>query len=222
MGKFVIIIGTQWGDEGKGKIVDLLTEKASAVARFQGGHNAGHTLVIGGKKTILSLIPAGILRSQVNCFIGNGCVISLEALLKESQMLIDQGVPVFERLRVSPSCPLILPSHVALDKSREAARGANAIGTTGRGIGPAYEDKVARRAVRVQDLFKREQFAAKLGEILDFHNFTLQHYFKQPAIDFQKTLDEQLSYAERVRPLVSDITQTLAALREKKADVMFE
>jgi adenylosuccinate synthase len=222
MGKFVIIIGTQWGDEGKGKVVDLLTERAAAVARFQGGHNAGHTLVIGGKKTVLSLIPSGILHKNVACLIGNGVVLSLEALFRESQTLIDQGVDVFARLRISPNCPLILPSHVALDKAREAARGANAIGTTGRGIGPAYEDKVARRAVRVQDLFKREQFAAKLGEILDFHNFTLQHYFKQPAIDFQKTLDEQLSYAERVKPLVSDITQTLAALREKKADVMFE
>jgi adenylosuccinate synthase len=222
MGKFVIIIGTQWGDEGKGKVVDLLTERAAAVARFQGGHNAGHTLVIGGKKTVLSLIPSGILHKNVACLIGNGVVLSLEALFRESQTLIDQGVDVFARLRISPNCPLILPSHVALDKAREAARGANAIGTTGRGIGPAYEDKVARRAVRVQDLFKREQFAAKLGEILDFHNFTLQHYFKQPAIDFQKTLDEQLAYAERVKPLVSDITQTLAELREKKADVMFE
>jgi adenylosuccinate synthase len=222
MGKFVIIIGTQWGDEGKGKVVDLLTERAAAVARFQGGHNAGHTLVIGGKKTVLSLIPSGILHKNVQCLIGNGVVLSLEALFREAQTLIDTGVDVFARLRVSPNCPLILPSHVALDKAREAARGANAIGTTGRGIGPAYEDKVARRAVRVQDLFQREKFAAKLGEILDFHNFVLQHYFKQPAIDFQKTLDEQLSYADRVRPLVSDVTQTLAALREKKADVMFE
>ena len=222
MGKFVIIIGTQWGDEGKGKVVDLLTERAAAVARFQGGHNAGHTLVIGGKKTVLSLIPSGILHKNVQCLIGNGVVLSLEALFREAQTLIDTGVDVFARLRVSPNCPLILPSHVALDKAREAARGANAIGTTGRGIGPAYEDKVARRAVRVQDLFQREKFAAKLGEILDFHNFVLQHYFKQPAVDFQKTLDEQLSYADRVRPLVSDITQTLAALREKKADVMFE
>ncbi|MEO8017578.1 MAG: adenylosuccinate synthase [Pseudomonadota bacterium] len=222
MGKFVIIIGTQWGDEGKGKVVDLLTERAAAVARFQGGHNAGHTLVIGGKKTVLSLIPSGILHKNVLCLIGNGVVLSLEALFREAQTLIDTGVDVFARLRVSPNCPLILPSHVCLDKAREAARGANAIGTTGRGIGPAYEDKVARRAVRLQDLFQREKFAAKLGEILDFHNFVLQHYFKQPAVDFQKTLDEQLSYADRVRPLVSDITQTLAALREKKADVMFE
>ena len=222
MGKFVIIIGTQWGDEGKGKVVDLLTERAAAVARFQGGHNAGHTLVIGGKKTVLSLIPSGILHKNVKCLIGNGVVLSLEALFREAQTLIDTGVDVFARLRVSPNCPLILPSHVALDKAREAARGANAIGTTGRGIGPAYEDKVARRAVRVQDLFQREKFAAKLGEILDFHNFTLQHYFKQPAVDFQKTLDEQLSYAERVRPLVTDVTLALAHIRKDGGDVMFE
>ncbi|HYK26096.1 MAG TPA: adenylosuccinate synthetase, partial [Steroidobacteraceae bacterium] len=155
MGKFVIVIGTQWGDEGKGKIVDLLAERAAAVARFQGGHNAGHTLVIGGRKTVLSLIPSGILRAHVRCFIGNGVVLSLEALMREADMLLAQGVPVFDRLRISPNCPLILPSHVALDRAREQARGPNAIGTTGRGIGPAYEDKVARRAVRVADLFQR-------------------------------------------------------------------
>jgi adenylosuccinate synthase len=222
MGKFVVVIGTQWGDEGKGKIVDLLTERAAGVARFQGGHNAGHTLVIGGKKTVLSLIPSGILRDRVQCFIGNGVVLSLEALFREGDMLVSQGVPVFERLRISPNCPLILPSHVALDKAREAARGANAIGTTGRGIGPAYEDKVARRAVRVADLFQREKFAAKLGEVLDFHNFVLQHYFKQPAIDFQRVLDEHLALGERVRPLVTDVTHALARLRAERANVMFE
>jgi adenylosuccinate synthase len=222
MGKFVVVIGTQWGDEGKGKIVDLLTERATGVARFQGGHNAGHTLVIGGKKTVLSLIPSGILREQVQCYIGNGVVLSLEALFREADMLAAQGVPVLDRLRVSPNCPLILPSHIALDKAREAARGANAIGTTGRGIGPAYEDKVARRAVRVADLFQRERFAAKLGEVLDFHNFVLQQYFKLPAVDFQKTLDEQLALGERVRPLVTDVTQALAQLRAAGANVMFE
>ena len=195
MGKFVVVIGTQWGDEGKGKVVDLLTERAAAVARFQGGHNAGHTLVIGGRKTILSLIPSGILRQDVRCFIGNGVVLSLQALLAESRMLMEQGVPVFERLRISPYCPLILPSHILLDKAREQARGINAIGTTGRGIGPAYEDKVARRAVRVEDLFQRDRFAAKLGEVLDFHNFVLQHYFRQPAVDFQKTLDELFGFS---------------------------
>jgi adenylosuccinate synthase len=222
VGKFVVVIGTQWGDEGKGKVVDLLTERAAAVARFQGGHNAGHTLVIGGQKTILSLIPSGILREQVRCFIGNGVVLSLEALLKESQTLIDKGVPVFERLRISPNCPLILPSHIALDQSRERARGTNAIGTTGRGIGPAYEDKVARRAVRVCDLFQRDRFAAKLGEVLDFHNFVLQNYFKQPAVDFQKTLDQQLEYSEKIKPLVTDVTLALNALRKSDANVLFE
>jgi len=222
MGRFVIVIGTQWGDEGKGKLVDLLTERAVAVARFQGGHNAGHTLVINGEKTILSLIPSGILHSGVQCLIGNGVVLSLEALFRESQALINRGIPVFERLRISPSCPLILPSHIALDRAREAARGANAIGTTGRGIGPAYEDKVARRAVRVADLFQRERFAAKLGEMLDFHNFVLQRYFSLPAVDFQRTLDEQLAYAERLRPLLVDVTGTLARLRAAGANVLFE
>jgi adenylosuccinate synthase len=222
VGKFVVVIGTQWGDEGKGKVVDLLMERAAAVARFQGGHNAGHTLVVGGQKTILSLIPSGILRDQVRCFIGNGVVLSLEALLSESQMLIDKGVPVFDRLRLSPNCPLILPSHIALDQARERARGTNAIGTTGRGIGPAYEDKVARRAVRVSDLFQRESFAAKLGEVLDFHNFVLQNYFKQPAVDFQKTLDTQLALSERIKPLVTDVTLALNALRRSDANVLFE
>jgi adenylosuccinate synthase len=222
MGRFVVVIGTQWGDEGKGKVVDLLTERAAAVARFQGGHNAGHTLVIGGRKTILSLIPSGVMRPGVQCLIGNGVVLSLEALFREAQTLIDQGVPVFERLRISPSCPLILPSHVALDRAREHARGANALGTTGRGIGPAYEDKVARRALRVADLFQRDRFAAKLGEVLDFHNFILQRYFSQPAVDFQRTLDDMLAHVERMRPLVLDVTQALAALRQAGANVMFE
>ena len=222
MGQFVVVIGTQWGDEGKGKVVDLLTERAAAVARFQGGHNAGHTLVIGGHKTILSLIPAGILREQVRCFIGNGVVLSLEALRTESDMLIERGVPVFERLRISPLCPLILPSHVLLDQARERARGAQAIGTTGRGIGPAYEDKVARRAVRVADLFHRDRFASKLGEILDFHNFVLQHYYRQPPVDFQKILDAQLALAERFAPLVTDVTRALEALRAASANVLFE
>jgi adenylosuccinate synthase len=222
MGKFVIVIGTQWGDEGKGKVVDLLTERASAVARFQGGHNAGHTLVIGGQKTILSLIPSGILRDHVRCYIGNGVVLSLEALMTESEMLMQKGVPVFERLRLSPNCPLILPSHVALDKAREQARGAMAIGTTGRGIGPAYEDKVARRALRVADLFQRDRFAAKLGEVLDFHNFVLQNYFRQPVLDFQEILNKQLALGERIKPLVTDVPAALNALKKQGANVMFE
>jgi adenylosuccinate synthase len=222
MGRNVVVIGAQWGDEGKGKIVDLLTDRVDAVARFQGGHNAGHTLVIGGQKTVLSLIPSGILRDGVRCLIGNGVVLSLPALFSESDMLLGRGVPVFDRLRVSPNCPLILPSHVALDRARERARGANAIGTTGRGIGPAYEDKVARRAVRVADLFSRERFAAKLGEVLDYHNFVLQHYFKEPAVDFQKVLEESLSQAERLKPLVADVSQELARLRARGGSALLE
>jgi adenylosuccinate synthase len=221
MGRFVVVIGTQWGDEGKGKVVDLLTERAAAVARFQGGHNAGHTLVIGGRKTVLSLIPSGILRAEVRCFIGNGVVLSTEALFTESDMLIEQGVPVFERLGISPQCPLILPSHVLLDQARERARGANALGTTGRGIGPAYEDKVARRAVRVADLFQRDRFAAKLGEVLEFHNFLLQ-YYRVPPVDFQQTLDAQLALGERLKPLVTDVTRALTELRAAGANVLFE
>ncbi|HEY2684499.1 MAG TPA: adenylosuccinate synthase [Steroidobacteraceae bacterium] len=222
MGKNLVVIGLQWGDEGKGKVVDLLTDKAQAVVRFQGGHNAGHTLVIGGKKTVLSLIPSGILHGHVQCLIGNGVVLSLEALFKEADMLIGQGVPVFDRLRISPACPLILASHVALDRAREKAQGANAIGTTGRGIGPAYEDKVARRAVRVSDLFQRERFAAKLGEILDYHNFVLQNYFQTAPIDFQQVLETNLKLAERLKPLVSDVTGTIEQLSIDGRNVMFE
>jgi len=222
MGKNVVVIGTQWGDEGKGKIVDLLTEKAAAVVRFQGGHNAGHTLVISGKKTVLHLIPSGILRDGVQCLIGNGVVVSLDALIDEAQQLIDSGVPVYERLRISPGCPLILPSHVALDVAREKARGSSAIGTTGRGIGPAYEDKVSRRAVRVADLFAREKFAAKLGEILDYHNFLLRHYFKAEPVDFARTLDEALQAAETIRPITADVTQILHDLTNGVHGILFE
>jgi adenylosuccinate synthase len=222
MGKNVVVIGTQWGDEGKGKIVDLLTDRAAAVARFQGGHNAGHTLVISGKKTVLHLIPSGILRGGVSCLIGNGVVLSLDALIEEANELIAGGVPVFERLRVSPGCPLILPSHVALDLAREKAKGASAIGTTGRGIGPAYEDKVSRRALRVSDLFVREQFAAKLGEILDYHNFLLQKYFGATPVDFSKTLDEALGAAETIAPITADVTQLLQDLADADESILFE
>src|SRR6187551_1500529 len=205
MGRFVVVIGTQWGDEGKGKVVDLLTARAAAVARFQGGHNAGHTLVIDGKKHVLSLIPSGIMREGTRCYIGNGVVLSLEALLKESQTLMERGVPVFDRLRISPSCPLILPSHVALDRAREQARGANAIGTTGRGIGPAYEDKVARRAVRVQDLLDPDRFAEKLERVMALHNFVLTQYHKVAPVDFAKTRDETLAHAREIVPMVADV-----------------
>jgi len=222
MGRNVVVIGTQWGDEGKGKIVDLLTDRAAAVARFQGGHNAGHTLVIGGKKTVLHLIPSGILRDGVSCLIGNGVVLSLDALIEEADGLIASGVPVYERLRVSPGCPLILPSHVALDAAREKARGASAIGTTGRGIGPAYEDKVARRALRVSDLFVRENFAAKLGEVLDYHNFLLQNYFGTEPVDFSKTLEDSLKAAETVGPVTADVTQILKDIADDGNSILFE
>ena len=222
MGKNVVVIGTQWGDEGKGKIVDLLTERAAAVARFQGGHNAGHTLVIDGKKTILHLIPSGILRDGVQCLIGNGVVLALDALVTEANALIESGVPVYERLKISPRCPLVLPSHVALDAAREKARGASAIGTTGRGIGPAYEDKVSRRALRVADLFVRENFASKLGEVLDYHNFLLKNYFGADTVDFTRTLDEALGYAEIVAPITADITQILQDLANSDKSILFE
>jgi adenylosuccinate synthase len=222
MGKNVVVIGLQWGDEGKGKIVDLLTDSAQAVARFQGGHNAGHTLVIGGRKTVLSLIPSGILHPRVQCLIGNGVVLSLDALFREAEMLMAQGIPVLERLRVSPMCPLILASHVALDRAREQAQGANAIGTTGRGIGPAYEDKVARRALRVGDLFQRERFAARLGEIVDYHNFLLQKYYNAAPVDFQGILESNLALGERLKPLVADVTGILDRLGAAGGNVLFE
>jgi adenylosuccinate synthase len=222
MGKKVIIVGTQWGDEGKGKIVDLLTERTEAVVRFQGGHNAGHTLVIGGHKTVLHLIPSGILREGVQCIIGNGVVLSPSALVEELDMLESRGVDVQGRLKISGACPLILPCHVALDRAREKARGAAAIGTTGRGIGPAYEDKVARRGLRVGDLFHRELFAAKLGEVLDYHNFVLQNYYQADPIDFQKVLDEALHMRERIEPLVADVTALMQDYVKRDASVLFE
>jgi adenylosuccinate synthase len=222
MGKNVVVLGTQWGDEGKGKIVDLLTERAQAVVRFQGGHNAGHTLVIDGEKTVLHLVPSGILREGVECLIGNGVVLALEALLEEIAMLEARGVPARERLRISEACPLILPYHVLLDHARERARGKAAIGTTGRGIGPAYEDKVSRRGLRLGDLFHRERFAAKLGEVLDYHNFVLKHYFKSETMGLQQTLDGALALAEQMEPLVSDVPARLAQLRRQGANILFE
>ena len=222
MGKNVVVIGTQWGDEGKGKLVDLLTERAAAVVRFQGGHNAGHTLVIGGEKTVLHLIPSGILREGVECFIGNGVVLSVSALIDEIDGLAARGVDIGGRLFVSPACPLILQSHVQLDLARERARGSRAIGTTGRGIGPAYEDKVARRALRVSDLFHRERFAAKLGEVLDYHNFMLRHYYEAEPVSFGKVLEETMTLGERIKPLVTDVTGRLARFRENGQSMLFE
>ncbi len=222
MGKNVVVIGTQWGDEGKGKVVDLLTEKAAAVARFQGGHNAGHTVVINGQKTILHLIPSGILHDNVRCLIGNGVVLSPTALIEEIQMLEKNKVPVRERLHISDACALILPYHIALDQAREKAKGSAAIGTTGRGIGPAYEDKVARRALRVSDLLHRERFAAKLGEVLDFHNFMLKHYYKTSPIDFQSVLDDTLTLAEDIIPMVTDVAELLFQIHQKGENILFE
>ena len=222
MGKSVIVIGTQWGDEGKGKIVDLLTERAAAVVRFQGGHNAGHTLLVGGEKTVLHLIPSGILRPGVDCIIGNGVVIHLPSLLEEIQMLADQGVVVGGQLIISAACPLVLPTHIALDLAREAASGQQAIGTTGRGIGPAYEDKVARRSVRVSDLFDATRFEERLGQALDLHNFMLQQYFGQEPLDADSILQRWLEMAEQIRPFVGDVAAYLDKLRRQGADILFE
>jgi len=218
----VVVVGTQWGDEGKGKIVDWLTDHAQGVVRFQGGHNAGHTLVIGGKKTVLHLIPSGMLREGVTCYIGNGVVLSPQALVQEMDELEAAGVRVAERLRISEACPLILPYHAALDLAREAAKGAQKIGTTGRGIGPAYEDKAARRAIRLQDLLKPVRFAEKLRELLDFHNFVLKHYFRQPEVDFRKTLDEALALAPRIAPLVADVPRALYDANRAGRNLLFE
>jgi len=222
MSKNVVVIGAQWGDEGKGKIVDWLTDHAQGVVRFQGGHNAGHTLVIGGQKTVLHLIPSGILREGVACYIGNGVVLSPEALVEEIETLEAGGVDVRPRLKISEACPLILPHHVALDHAREAAKGAGKIGTTGRGIGPAYEDKVARRAIRLQDLFHPKRFSAKLGEVLDFHNFVLKHYLRADTVDFQKTLDETLQLAERIRPMIADVPRLLYEAQKAGHNLLFE
>jgi len=222
MGKNVVVLGTQWGDEGKGKIVDLLTDKASAVVRFQGGHNAGHTLVIDGEKTVLHLIPSGILRENVQCLIGNGVVLSPHALLKEMKQLEETGVPVRQRLRLSPACPLILPFHIALDQAREIARGNAKIGTTGRGIGPAYEDKVSRRGLRLGDLQDREMFAKKLEEVMAYHNFMLENYYKVEPVSYEAVLQECFEMAEELLPLVVDVTAKLHEMRKAGQNIMFE
>ena len=222
MGKNVVIIGTQWGDEGKGKIVDLITDKVSSVVRFQGGHNAGHTLVIDGKKTVLHLIPSGILRGNVQCLIGHGVVLSMTALLKEMEELESSGVDVKSRLKISPGCPLILPYHIELDIAREVHRGKAAIGTTGNGIGPAYEDKVARRGLRVGDLLDEKLFSKKLKEVVDYHNFSLKNYYNQPTVDYQKTLDEALSQANIVRPMIVDVAEELHQQMSRDENILFE
>jgi adenylosuccinate synthase len=222
MGKNVVVLGTQWGDEGKGKIVDLLTPDAQVVVRYQGGHNAGHTLKINGVKTVLRLIPSGMLRPHVLCYIGNGVVLSPQALLTELKELEAQGVNARERLRISRACPLILPCHVALDKAREAHMGNAAIGTTGRGIGPAYEDKVARRALKVNDLFHPQRFEQKLAELLNYHNFILTQYFKQPAVELQPILDEAALWANELKEMVCDVSACLHNHREQGDNILFE
>ncbi|MCE2706556.1 MAG: adenylosuccinate synthase [Proteobacteria bacterium] len=216
----IVIIGSQWGDEGKGKIVDWLTESAVAVVRFQGGHNAGHTLVINGKKTVLHLLPSGILHDGVMCLIGNGVVVSPEALLTEIRDLEALGVNVRGNLRISEACPLILPYHIAMDQAREA--GLNKIGTTGRGIGPSYEDKVARRAIRIQDLFDAEIFATKLKENLKYYNFLLKNYYNVAELDFNEVYNSTMAYADEIKPLVSDISRKLFQLRKENKKVIFE
>jgi adenylosuccinate synthase len=220
--KNVVVIGTQWGDEGKGKIVDWLTDHAQAVVRFQGGHNAGHTLVIGGQKTALQLIPSGIMRAGVACYIGNGVVLSVPDVLREIDKLEAAGIEVASRLRISEACPLILPYHVALDLAREAARGAAKIGTTGKGIGPAYEDKVARRAIRLADLLNEERFAEKLRENLDYHNFVLTQYLKTEAVPFQKTFDDAMANVPRIKPMVADVSSELYGAFNKGGNLLFE
>ncbi len=222
MGKNVVVIGTQWGDEGKGKVVDLLTDRAAAVVRFQGGHNAGHTLVIDGRKTVLHLIPSGILRDNVLCLIGNGVVLSPAALLEELAMLEAAGVPASARLKISESCPLILPYHIALDQAREQARGNKAIGTTGRGIGPAYEDKVSRRGIRLGEMFDVAHFTEHLREVMEYHNHALVHYFRTQPVDYRQVLDEALMQAEKIRPMVADIPGLLHRLRREGRNIMFE
>ena len=222
MGKNVVVIGTQWGDEGKGKVVDLLTDRADAVVRFQGGHNAGHTLVIDGRKTVLHLIPSGILRDDVRCLIGNGVVLSPSALLEELDMLEANGVAARSRMGVSESCSVILPYHITLDQAREAARGKKAIGTTGRGIGPCYEDKVSRRGIRLGEMLDEKHFSERLREVMDYHNFALEHYFKFETVDYRKVLDEALARAEQIRPLVEDVPGTLHRMRAEGQSIMFE
>lgn len=222
MAKNVVVLGTQWGDEGKGKVVDLLTDRANYVVRYQGGHNAGHTLVIDGEKTVLHLIPSGILRDNVTCVIGNGVVLSPDALFEEIAMLEERGVPVKERLVISEACPLILPYHIALDQARELARGSKAIGTTGRGIGPAYEDKVSRRGLRVGDLFNSEDFAAKLKDIISYHNFMLTEYYQAPAVDYDKVLTDALAVADTLKAMVVDVTDILDKARQRGDAIMFE
>jgi adenylosuccinate synthase len=222
MAKNVVVIGTQWGDEGKGKIVDWLTDEVAGVVRFQGGHNAGHTLVVNGKKTILRLLPSGILHPRVTCYIGNGVVLSPQALLQEIDELTAAGLNVVDRLRISQACPLILPYHVAVDQAREAKMGEAKIGTTGRGIGPAYEDKVARRAIRLNDLLFPDRFREKLVNILEYDNFILTNYLKAAPVSFESVYQPTLKMAERLKPMIADVSAELNKLMSAGKQLLFE
>ncbi len=222
MTKSIVVLGTQWGDEGKGKIVDLLSKDVDAVVRFQGGHNAGHTLVIDGQKTVLHLIPSGILNEGALCLIGNGVVVSLEALKKETETLESKGVDVRSRLMLSPACPVIMPYHELLDHAREKAKGAKAIGTTGRGIGPAYEDKVSRRGIRVSDLYNPVLLAEKLEEAMDYHNFVLEKYFDTQGLSFDRVLDDALQLGACFADLVGDVSGELHRLRTEGKRILYE
>ena len=224
-GRNVVVVGTQWGDEGKGKIVDWLTDHAQGVVRFQGGHNAGHTLVINGRKTALQLIPSGVMRERVACYIGNGVVVDPAHLLGEIARIEQLGIDVRSRLFLSESCPLILPFHVAIDHAREALRessGSGKIGTTGKGIGPAYEDKVARRALRVQDLKHPQRFEAKLRELVDLHNAELTGVLQAQPLALQPMLDAAMSAAEQLRPLMADVGYRLFMAHREGANLLFE
>jgi len=222
MTKSIVVLGTQWGDEGKGKIVDLLSKDVNAVVRFQGGHNAGHTLVIDGQKTVLHLIPSGILNEGALCLIGNGVVVSLEALKKEVETLESRGVDVRSRLVLSPACPIIMPYHELLDHAREKARGDKAIGTTGRGIGPAYEDKVSRRGIRVSDLYNPVLLAEKLEEAMDYHNFVLEKYFDTEGLSFDRVLDDAMQLGAYFADLVGDVSGELHRLRTEGKRILYE
>jgi adenylosuccinate synthase len=222
MAKNVVVVGTQWGDEGKGKIVDWLTDHAQGVVRFQGGHNAGHTLVVGAKEYKLNLVPSGIVRAGVNCYIGNGVVLDIHHLLSEIASLEAGGIEVRSRLRISPGCPVILGYHAAVDRAREAAKAAgDKIGTTGKGIGPAYEDKVARRALRVYDLFDRERFGAKLKEVLAYHNFVLTECLGAEPVDFQAVFDQAMADGEAIKPMVADVSAELYAVNKAGGSLLF-
>jgi len=222
MSKNVVILGTQWGDEGKGKLVDLLCQKASAVVRYQGGHNAGHTLIINGQKTVLRLMPSGILHPDMQCFIGNGVVLFPQAFLEEMAELEKRGIDVVSRLKISAACSVLLPYHVRIDQAREKARGSNKIGTTGRGIGPCYEDKVARRGIRMMDFFNLDHLAEKLKTLADYHNFQLVHLFHEEPLPFEKVFEDLKFAIEKIRPMIADVTAMLGQLRAEKKNILFE